>query len=98
MANEAVWKTVQGQTVIHEPSRDKANGDILMAKLSRIGANILGVYSQMDLGIKDTRWSRLQGAFEHLYHYNIGFAIAAGTTDTQRNIVGQFGLQLPRAY
>ncbi len=98
MALEAVWKEEQGQTVIHEPSRDKAAGDILNEKLGRIGTDILGVYSQMELGIKDTRWTRLRGAFEHQYHYNIGFAIAAGTTDTQRNIVGQFGLQLPRAY
>ncbi|MFH2131016.1 MAG: acyl-CoA dehydrogenase family protein [bacterium] len=98
LAHEAVWKEEQGQTVLHEPSRDKANGDILQEKLGRIGSDILGVYSQMATGIKDTRWTRLKGAFEHLYHYNIGFAIAAGTTDTQRNIVGQFGLQLPRAY
>ncbi len=98
MALEAIWKTDQGQTVIHEPSRDKAFCDILQEKLARIGADILGAYSQMDLGLKDNRWTRLRGAIEFLYHYNMGLAIAAGTTDTQRYIVGQFGLQLPRAY
>jgi len=98
MALEAIWKTDQGQTVIHEPSRDKAFCDIIQEKLGRIGADILGVYSQMDLGLPDNRWTQLKGAVEHLYHFNIGLALAAGTTDTQRNIVGQFGLQLPRAY
>lgn len=98
MAREAVWKEIQGQNVLHEPSRDKANGDVLQEKIGRIGSDIIGVYSQMDVCMGDHRWQRVKGAFEHLYHFNIGFAIAAGTTDTQRNIIGQFGLQLPRAY
>jgi alkylation response protein AidB-like acyl-CoA dehydrogenase len=98
LAYEAAWKEAIGQRVIYEPSRDKANGDVLQEKLARIGSDIIGVYSQMETNNKDTRWTRLRGAFEHLYHYNIGYAIAAGTTDTQRNIVGQFGLQLPKAY
>ncbi len=95
---EWAWKSAQGATVIHEPSRDKANCDVMMEKLSRVGTEILGVYSQIDVTDKDNRWTKLRGSFEHLYYYCIGMAIAAGTTDTQRNIVGQFGLQLPRAY
>lgn len=98
MAREMVWKKAQGQTVVFEPSRDKGFGDVLQEKLGRVAADIIGAYSQLDTSVKTTRWHQLKGAAEHLYHYNIGFAIAAGTTDTQRNIVGQFGLQLPRAY
>ncbi|MBU2644687.1 acyl-CoA dehydrogenase family protein [bacterium] len=98
MAHEVVWMETVGKPVLHEPSRDKAFGDMLQEKLGRIGSDIIGVFSQMDPAAYKNRWSRLRGAFEHLYHYNIGFAIAAGTTDTQRNIMGQFGLQLPRAY
>ncbi len=98
MALEAIWKTDQGEVVIHEPSRDKAFCDVLQEKLARIGADILGVYSQMELNVGDNRFTKLKGAVEHLYHFNIGLALAAGTTDTQRTIVGQFGLQLPRSY
>ncbi|MBT3368420.1 MAG: acyl-CoA dehydrogenase, partial [Nitrospina sp.] len=98
LAYEAVWKEEQGMPVIHEPSRDKANSDVLLEKLSRIGSDIIGVYSQMDVSQKNTRWNRLQGALEHQYAHCLAFAIGGGTTDTQRNIVGQFGLHLPRSY
>ena len=98
LSYESVWKTDQGMTVIHEPSRDKAASDVLLEKLTRVGTDILGSYSQIDVFHKKSKWTKVQGAFEHLYFYCIGMAIAAGTTDTQRNIVGQFGLQLPRAY
>jgi len=66
--------------------------------VSRVGLDILGAYAQMDPLHKDSRWTKIKGALEHLYWISPGLAIAAGTTNTQRNIAGQFGLQLPRAY
>ncbi|MBW1895103.1 MAG: acyl-CoA dehydrogenase family protein [Deltaproteobacteria bacterium] len=98
LAYEAAWKTDRGKTVIYEPSRDKAYCDVVTEKLSRIGMDILGAYSQLDVHSKDSKWTKLKGVFEHMYYYCVGMAIAGGTTDTQRNIVGQFGLQLPKAY
>ncbi|MCP4751970.1 MAG: acyl-CoA dehydrogenase [Proteobacteria bacterium] len=98
LAYEAVWKTEKGMTVIHEPSRDKANIDQLYERLTKVGTDIVGAYSQLDILHKDSKWTKLKGAFEHLYYYCIGMAIAAGTTHTQRNIVANFGLQLPRSY
>jgi len=98
LAYEAVWKEHNGLSRIYEPSRDKANVDILFEKLSRFGLDIIGAFSQLDPLRKDPRWSKIGGMYEHLFHVCPGMAIAAGTTDTQRNIVGQFGLQLPRSY
>ncbi|MBW1985320.1 MAG: hypothetical protein JRI53_11430, partial [Deltaproteobacteria bacterium] len=98
LAYETAWKTDNGQRVIYEPSRDKAYCDIVTEKLSKTGMDILGAYSQVDVHSKDSRWTKLNGTFEHMYYYCIGMAIAAGTTYTQKNIVGQFGLQLPKAY
>jgi len=98
LAYEAVWKIANGLSRIYEPSRDKANVDLLFEKLSRLGLDILGAFSQLDPLHKDPRWAKIGGMYEHLFHVSPGMAIAAGTTDTQRNIVGQFGLQLPRAY
>ncbi|MCP4754583.1 MAG: hypothetical protein GY866_27180 [Proteobacteria bacterium] len=98
LALEAAWKIDQGMMIAHEPSRDKANSDTFMEKLTRTGLDIMGAYSQIDMFHKGSKWTKIRGAFEHLYYCCIGMAIAAGTTHTQRNIVGQFGLQLPRAY
>ncbi|MBW1643152.1 MAG: hypothetical protein JRJ76_09965, partial [Deltaproteobacteria bacterium] len=95
---ETIWKMNNGINVIYEPSRDKATADRLHEKMSRVGLEILGAFAQMDSLYKDARWVKLKGAFEHMYYTCPAIAIAAGTTNTQRNIVGQFGLQLPRAY
>jgi alkylation response protein AidB-like acyl-CoA dehydrogenase len=98
LAYEPVCLADKGIANVHAASRDKANVDHLHEKLARVGTEILGAYSQMDYLHKDSRWTRLDGTFEHLYYYNAGMAIAAGTTYVQKNIVGQFGLQLPRSY
>ena len=98
LAYETVWKMSRGDRIIWEPSRDKAFRDMINDLLSRIGTEIIGVYAQVDPLETDSRWSRLRGRAERLYYRWTGYASAAGTTDNQRNIIGQFGLQLPRAY
>ncbi|MBT4088328.1 MAG: hypothetical protein HN580_11090 [Deltaproteobacteria bacterium] len=95
---QAVWKMDRGEKLTYEPSRDKAFTDVLHEKLSRLGMDIIGAYSQIDVMDKDSRWTQLGGAIEHMYYTSMGIALAAGTTDTQRNLVGQFGLGLPRSY
>ena len=98
LAYESVCLADKGIMNVHAASRDKANVDHLQEKLARVGTEILGAYSQMDYLHKDSKWTKVGGTFEHLYYYNAGMAIAAGTTYVQKNIVGQFGLQLPRSY
>ncbi len=98
LALEAVWKMAKGATVIYEPSRDKAYNDQLWMAMGRIGTDILGAYSTLDPMNKQNKWAKVKGAIEHMYWMAPGMTIAAGTTDTMRNIVGQFGLQLPRSY
>jgi hypothetical protein len=61
------------------------------AQIVRIGTEILGAYSQLDPMNKHNKWGRVKGALEHMYWMSPGMTIAAGTTDTMRNIVGQFG-------
>jgi len=98
LAYESVWKANAGLAIVHEPSRDKAYSDLLHEKVSRTGLDILEAYGMMDPVQKQSRWTKLKGLFEHLYFVSTGMAIAAGTTYTQRNIVGQLGLHLPRSY
>lgn len=98
LAYESVWKLSKGVRIIWEPSRDKAFRDMINDQLSKIGTEIIGAYSQVDPIETDTKWSRLRGRAERLYCRWPGYASAAGTTDNQRNIIGQFGLQLPKSY
>ncbi len=98
LAFEAAWKISRGETVIYEASRDKATMDDLFHKLARVGMEILGAYGMMDPLDKESKWTKLKGMIEHIYYTTPGKATAAGSTFTQKNIAGQFGLGLPRSY
>jgi len=95
---ETGWKTEKNGFVVHEPSRDKALADALIEKLAKLGTEMLGEYSQIDPLHRDSKWSRLKDVMANFYWSSPAAAIAGGTTDTQKNIVGQFGLRLPKAY
>jgi len=98
LAYEPVWMAEKGMVPLHQASRDKAYSDILSEKLTRIGTELVGAYAQLDILHKDNKWTKMNGGLEHLFYHCPGLAVAAGTTHVQKNIVGQFGLQLPRSY
>lgn len=95
LALETTWKMSQGITVIHEPSRDKVFGTSILERLAITGTEILGAYSQME---PDSRWARIRGGIQNIYLIFPAVSIAGGTDDIERNIIGQFGLGLPRSY
>ncbi len=98
MAYETIAKMAKGGTPIYEPSRDKAYNDVLMEKMTIFGTQLIGPYSQLDILDKNSKWARLKGRIERGYWMFLGLSIAAGTTDNQRNIIGQFALNLPKSY
>ncbi len=97
LAYETVWKIDRGLLPVYEPSRDKAFTDMLMQNLSIIGTEIIGAYSQLH-PLEQTPINRMIPRIERLYWMFPGLSIAAGTTFTQKNIIGQFRLELPKSY
>lgn len=69
--------------------------DEVMKRVAISGAEILGAYSQVD---PDSKWAKLNGVVQGLYLGFPGQAIAAGTTEVEKSIIGQFGLGLPKSY
>ncbi len=98
LALESTWKMDNNMEAVYEPSRDKAYSDAINENLSVIGTELVGAYSQIESLDNENRWAKVKGALEHYYWMSPGLSIAAGTTDTQKNIIGQFGLKLPKAY
>ena len=98
MVLESEWKSDRGDVVVAEPSRDKACNDELWERLAQLGTEILGAYAEVDPIALKTKWTKAKGMAESLYWGSPGMAIAAGTTDTMRNIIAQFGLGLPKPY
>jgi alkylation response protein AidB-like acyl-CoA dehydrogenase len=89
------WRISQGQIPVYESSRNKVMGDELMKRGAVTGAEILGVYSQVD---PDSEWAEISGAIQGAYLGFPGQSIAAGTAEIERNIIAQFRLGLPKSY
>jgi len=95
LAYETIWKMSQGSAISYEPSRDKGLSDQVTERLAITGTEILGAYSQVD---PHSKWAKIKGSIQRLYLLCLGVSIAAGTDDIERNIVGEFGLGLPKSY
>lgn len=94
-ALQLTWRLSQGEIPIYESSRNKVMSDEVMKRVAISGAEILGAYSQVD---PDSKWAKLNGVVQGLYLGFPGQAIAAGTTEVEKSIIGQFGLGLPKSY
>ena len=94
-AFQLTWRLSQGTIPTYESSRNKVMSDEVMKRVAISGAEILGAYSQVD---PDSKWAKLNGVVQGLYLGFPGQAIAAGTTEVEKSIIGQFGLGLPKSY
>jgi alkylation response protein AidB-like acyl-CoA dehydrogenase len=94
-AFQLAWQISQGQIPVYESSRNKVMGDDLMKRGAITGAEILGIYSQID---PDSKWAKLNGAIQGAYLGFPGQAIAAGTAEIEKSIIAQFRLGLPKSY
>jgi len=94
-AFQLTWRISQGQIPTYESSRNKIMSDDLMRRVAIAGAEILGIYSQVD---PDSEWAKLNGTIQGAYLGFPGQAIAAGTAEIEKNIIAQFRLGLPKSY
>lgn len=94
-AFQLAWRISQGQIPAYESSRNKIASDEAMKRMALTGAEILGIYSQVD---PDSRWAQLKGAIQGAYLGFPGHAIAAGTAEIEKSIMAQFRLGLPKSY
>jgi len=88
-----VWMQSQNPMVVAEPSAAKVLTSELSVRLANTGLEIMGLYGTLKQGSK---WAPLQGKFESKCQLSLGFTIAAGSTEIQKNLIARMGLQLPR--
>lgn len=87
------WQQSKNPFSFAEPSAGKYYMTELMVRMANIGLEIMGLYGTLKQGSK---WSALRGKFEAQCQITLGFTIAGGSTETQKNIIAWMGLQLPR--
>lgn len=83
----------QGKNVPAESSAAKYFSSELLVRLANTIVEILGLYGPLK---SRSKWALLQGKYESLCQTSLGLVIAAGTTETMKNIIAWMGLQLPR--
>jgi alkylation response protein AidB-like acyl-CoA dehydrogenase len=98
LAYQTIWKMSERIKVVYEPSRDKVFRDMVVERLAAFGMEILGAYSQIDPLHGNSKWTKLRGLVERTYWFFPGLSISAGTDEIEKNVVGQFGLTLPKSY
>ena len=94
-AYEIAWKLGEGAVPVYEASRNKSIGDHLLEQLALAGTDILGFCCQAE---QHSKLARLKGLIQRQYLMSPGTAIAAGTDEIEKNIIGKFKLGLPRSY
>ena len=94
-AYEIAWKLGEGVVPTYEASRNKSFADHLLEQLALAGTDILGACCQVE---QHSRLTRLKGLIQRQYLLSPGTAIAAGTDEIEKNIIGKFKLGLPRSY
>ena len=94
-AFQLAWRISLDQIPTSESSRNKVMSDELTKRVAITGAEILGMYSQVD---PDSEWAKLDGAIQGAYLGFPGQAIAAGTAEIEKSIIAQFRLGLPKSY
>ena len=95
---QRVWKMTRGDTPVYEVARDKFFIDMVTERLAITGTEILGIYSQTDPLYQDSKWAKIKNAITAYYWLFPGISISAGTDEIEKNIIGQFGLNLPKSY
>jgi alkylation response protein AidB-like acyl-CoA dehydrogenase len=93
----AVYRTIstrfRGEQVGPEASLLKIYFSEMMQRVSELALTIEGPYSQV---LQGSRWALDEGAWPHLFLSTRSGTIAGGTSEIQRNILGDMVLQMPR--
>jgi alkylation response protein AidB-like acyl-CoA dehydrogenase len=93
VAYRTVWLQSKGLVPNYEASMGKVWMALLGIKVANAGLNLLGMYGQLQPGSPS---AELYGRLSTAYLLAVSGPIGGGTTEIQRNIIAQRGLNLPR--
>lgn len=94
LAYKIAWNQEKGDLMIapHIASESKVFGGELEQRLANFCSEIMGLHGQLE----DSKWAILNGKMSLIYQTCMGYNIAAGSSEIQRNIIAWVGLGLPR--
>lgn len=93
LAYRVAWLQAKGQVPVYEASVSKVFGSELNQRIADAGLQVLGLWGQLGRGSK---YTVLEGLPQSFYLYNVSLTLARGTSEVQRHIISNKGLDLPR--
>ena len=84
---------MRGTLPNYEASMGKLFNSELQQRVGQVGMQLLGMTGQIHAGSK---WAPLTGRVTLWYLSTVGITLASGTSEIQRNVIAQRGLDLPR--
>ena len=94
LAYRVGWEQEKGNLLFSAAAASEAKvlGSELAQRMSNFATEIMGLYGQLE----HSKWAPLYGTMVDTYQLCMGFNIAAGSSEIQRNIIAWVGVGLPR--
>jgi alkylation response protein AidB-like acyl-CoA dehydrogenase len=94
LAYRVAWNQEKGKLIFSPAlaSESKVFGSELSQRMANFATEIMGLYGQLE----PSKWAPLNGGMTESYQICVGFNIAAGSSEIQRNIIAWVGVELPR--
>ncbi|MBU2547709.1 MAG: acyl-CoA dehydrogenase family protein [Proteobacteria bacterium] len=94
LAYRVGWEQEKGNLLFSAAAASEAKvmGSELAQRMSNFATEIMGLYGQLEA----SKWAPMNGTMVDTYQLCMGFNIAAGSSEIQRNIIAWVGVGLPR--
>jgi len=101
LSYRVAWIQSRGGVPNYETSMAKMFKTELAQRISKVGMELIGMYSQLGLAsnlsrLSDPEWAQFESEVRWFYLRSLSQTIAQGTSQIHRNIIARRGLGLPR--
>lgn len=93
IARNVYWRRTQELPLTYEPSLAKLFLSETYQRVARFLMSLIGTAGQLE---RHSPFAPLNGRIERMYLWSLETTVAGGTSEVQRNVIAQRGLDMPR--
>lgn len=93
LARNVYWRRMQDLPLTYEPSLAKLFLSDVYQRTANFLLSVIDAFGQLE---RHSPWAPLNGRIERMYLWSLETTVAGGTSEVQRNVIAQRGLDMPR--